>query len=174
NRTDVTGNVTSQSNGNPAIAISNSSSISGDVFTKGYVSVSHSIVDGNIDNTQGSNQSMSIVSSQVGGNVTAKGYVDIQYSQVSGVVSSTDEGGQVKSSKIKGDVDVKKYLHVIESSYVCGVASSWNDGANISNSYVGDDVSTKKYLHVTNSSVFGTASVKNEGMALSSAKILAD
>ncbi|HCG7543952.1 TPA: hypothetical protein NKZ82_004031 [Vibrio parahaemolyticus] len=174
NRTDVTGNVTSQSNGNPAIAISNSSSISGDVFTKGYVSVSHSIVDGNIDNTQGSNQSMSIVSSQVGGNVTAKGYVDIQYSQVSGVVSSTDEGGQVKSSKINGDVDVKKYLHVIESSYVCGVASSWNDGANISNSYVGDDVSTKKYLHVTNSSVFGTASVKNEGMALSSAKILAD
>ncbi len=174
NRTDVTGNVTSQSNGNPAIAISNSSSISGDVFTKGYVSVSHSIVDGNIDNTQGSNQSMSIVSSQVGGNVTAKGYVDIQYSQVSGVVSSTDEGGQVKSSKIKGDVDVKKYLHVIESSYVCGAASSWNDGANISNSYVGDDVSTKKYLHVTNSSVFGTASVKNEGMALSSAKILAD
>ncbi|CAH1567944.1 DUF6701 domain-containing protein [Vibrio rotiferianus] len=174
NRTDVTGNVTSQSNGNRAIAISNSSSISGDVFTKGYVSVSHSSVDGNIDNTQGSNQSMAIVSSQVGGNVTAKGYVDIQYSQVSGVVSSSNEGGQVKNSKIKGDVDVKKYLHVIESSYVCGVASSRKEGANISNSYVGDDVSTKKYLHVTNSSVFGTASVKNEGMALSSAKILAD
>ncbi|HGF5184628.1 DUF6701 domain-containing protein [Vibrio parahaemolyticus] len=174
NNSNVTGSLTSQSNGSSSIAVSNNSSISGDILTKGYVSVSHSSVDGNIDNTQGSNQSMAIVSSRVGGNITAKGYVDIQYSQVSGVVSSTNEGGQVKNSKVKGNVDVKKYLHVIESSYVCGVASSSNEGANISNSYVGDDVSTKKYLDVNNSSVFGTASVKNEGMALSSAKILAD
>ncbi len=174
NNSNVTGSLASQSNGSSSIAVSNNSSISGDILTKGYVSVSHSSVDGNIDNTHGSNQSMAIVSSRVGGNITAKGYVDIQYSQVSGVVSSTNEGGQVKDSKVKGNVDVKKYLHVIESSYVCGVASSSNEGANISNSYVGDDVSTKKYLDVNNSSVFGTTSVKNEGMALSSAKILAD
>ncbi|NNN90905.1 hypothetical protein FKN13_26545, partial [Vibrio sp. 2-2(9)] len=136
NNSNVTGSLTSQSNGSYSIAVSNNSSISGDILTKGYVSVSHSSVDGNIDNTQGSNQSMAIVSSRVGGNITAKGYVDIQYSQVSGVVSSTNEGGQVKNSKVKGNVDVKKYLHVIESSYVCGVASSSNEGANISNSYV--------------------------------------
>ncbi|WP_256893731.1 DUF6701 domain-containing protein [Vibrio harveyi] len=174
NNTNVNGDITSRSSGNPAVEVLNNSSVSGDITAKGFIRVSDSSVSGDIDNTQGRNQSMAINSSQIGGDIAAKGYVDVQSSQVSGTVSSANEGGRIEHSKIKGDVNVKEYLHVINSSYICGEASSSDDGANINNSFVGDDVSTKKYLHVTNASVFGTVSTKNTGMALSGAKILAD
>ncbi|EJG0706733.1 hypothetical protein C4G67_RS21630 [Vibrio parahaemolyticus] len=174
NNTNVNGDVTSRSSGNPAVEVLNNSSVSGDITAKGFIRVSDSSVSGDIDNTQGRNQSMAINSSQIGGDIAAKGYVDVQSSQVSGTVSSANEGGRIEHSKVKGDVNVKEYLHVINNSYICGEASSSGDGANINNSFVGDDVSTKKYLHVTNASVFGTVSTKNTGMALSGAKILAD
>ncbi|PQJ37738.1 hypothetical protein BTO00_22950 [Vibrio campbellii] len=174
NNTNVNGDVTSRSSGNPAVEVLNNSSVSGDITAKGFIRVSDSSVSGDIDNTQGRNQSMAINSSQIGGDIAAKGYVDVQSSQVSGTVSSANEGGRIEHSKVKGDVNVKEYLHVINNSYICGEASSSGDGANINNSFVGDDVSTKKYLHVTNTSVFGTVSTKNTGMALSGAKILAD
>lgn len=174
NNTNVNGDVTSRSSGNPAVEVLNNSSVSGDITAKGFIRVSDSSVSGDIDNTQGRNQSMAINSSQIGGDIAAKGYVDVQSSQVSGTVSSANEGGRIEHSKVKGDVNVKEYLHVIDNSYICGEASSSGDGANINNSFVGDDVSTKKYLHVTNASVFGTVSTKNTGMALSGAKILAD
>lgn len=174
NNTNVNGDVTSRSSGNPAVEVLNNSSVSGDITAKGFIRVSDSSVSGDIDNTQGRNQSMVINSSQIGGDIAAKGYVDVQSSQVSGTVSSANEGGRIEHSKVKGDVNVKEYLHVINNSYICGEASSSGDGANINNSFVGDDVSTKKYLHVTNASVFGTVSTKNKGMALSGAKILAD
>ncbi|MHA2829045.1 DUF6701 domain-containing protein [Vibrio harveyi] len=174
NNTNVNGDVTSRSSGNPAVEVLNNSSVSGDITAKGFIRVSDSSVSGDIDNTQGRNQSMAINSSQIGGDIAAKGYVDVQSSQVSGTVSSANEGGRIELSKVRGDVNVKEYLHVINNSYICGEASSSGDGANINNSFVGDDVSTKKYLHVTNASVFGTVSTKNTGMALSGAKILAD
>ncbi|ARV73639.1 hypothetical protein A8140_13380 [Vibrio campbellii CAIM 519 = NBRC 15631 = ATCC 25920] len=174
NNTNVNGDVTSRSSGNPAVEVLSNSSVSGDINAKGFIRVSDSSVSGDIDNTQGRNQSMAINSSQIGGDIAAKGYVDVQSSQVSGTVSSTNEGGRIEHSKVKGDVNVKEYLHVIDNSYICGEASSSGDGANINNSFVGDDVSTNKYLHVTNASVFGTVSTKNTGMALSGAKILAD
>ncbi|EGR0771222.1 hypothetical protein HBG08_004236 [Vibrio parahaemolyticus] len=172
--TKVASYVSTNSNSSPAVVIQQGSDVSGSIISKGYIKVSHSSVSGNVDNTRGSNQGILVESSQIDGDVLAKGYVDVQNSFVDGEVISSISGGRINSSRVKSNVKVKDYLDVVSNSYVCGTASSENNGANISNAYIGDDVNTKKYLNVTNSTVFGTAGVLNEGMALSAAKILSD
>ncbi|MGI9897915.1 DUF6701 domain-containing protein [Vibrio natriegens] len=171
NKANVTGDVTSQSNRNTSIFVSNNSSITGNVIAKGHVDIENSQISGFVYSL---NDSGNIKDSKISGNVSTKEHVEIQNSQVQGAVFSSHDSGNIKNSKIKGSVQVMNNLDVVSNSYICGVASSENAQGNISDSYIGDDVSTKKYLYVTSSTVFGTVSTFNRGMKLSEAKILAD
>ncbi|WMN86993.1 hypothetical protein NI382_13140 [Vibrio parahaemolyticus] len=160
NKANVTGDVTSQSNRNTSIFVSDNSSITGNVIAKGHVDIENSQISGFVYSL---NDSGKIKNSKIKGSVQVKNNLDVfSNSYICGVASSENEQGDISDSYIGDDVSTKKYLYVTRST-VFGTVSTFNRGMKLYEAKVLSeskalDFPSNRYVEISkNTALCGTA-----------------